>query len=91
MLVDLLFDYLHRHCGLDAEPCMSVLLADYQQSGARARPKVLRSVWPASKVARQSRARALLGRQSQHQRSAALPDADVDAAAGVPPARSDRV
>ena len=89
MLVDLLFDYLHRYRGLDADTCLSALLADYRHSGARARPQVLRAVWPTGKAAGALRARALLARQSQHQRSAAQPDDDTLASAMA--AGADRV
>ncbi len=65
-LVDHLFDYLHKVCGLDAAVCREVLLADYQQSGARARPQSLRAVWPAGASMPVAPRRALAARQQQH-------------------------
>ncbi len=69
LLVDLLFDYLHRHCGLDADICRTALLEDYRRSGARARPRVLRALWPATPAVACAHARALLGRQARHVRA----------------------
>ena len=65
-LVDRLFDYLHGHCGLDADRCREALLSDYQRSGARARPQCLRAVWPAGVAPRGAPRRALAARQQQH-------------------------
>lgn len=65
-LVDRLFDYLHGHCGLDADRCREALLSDYQRSGARARPQCLRAVWPVGVALRSAPRRALAARQQQH-------------------------
>ncbi|MEP6970719.1 MAG: radical SAM protein [Betaproteobacteria bacterium] len=65
-LVDRLFEYLHGHCGHDADLCREALLADYQRSGARARPDCLRGVWPADTRSPAIRQRALATRQQQH-------------------------
>ncbi len=43
-LVDHLFDYLTTACGIDAPLARQTLLADYVQSGARAKPKVLQAL-----------------------------------------------
>ena len=40
-LVDLLFDYCTSTCSIDPKQARETLLADYLQSGARAKPKVL--------------------------------------------------
>lgn len=65
-LVDRLFDYLHGHCGHDADACREALLADYRHSGARARPDCLRGIWPADTRSPAIRKRALAQRQQQH-------------------------
>jgi len=65
-LVDRLFDYLHGHCGLDADVCRAALLADYRHSGARARPECLRLVWPQDMPAPTAAKRALAARQLMH-------------------------
>jgi radical SAM superfamily enzyme YgiQ (UPF0313 family) len=66
-LVDRIFDYLHGHCGLDADRCREALLSDYQRSGARARPQSLRAVWPTDAAVRTGPKRALASRQQKHQ------------------------
>jgi len=65
-LVDHLFDYLHGVGGHDAAVCRKALLADYQHSGARARPQSLRAVWPAGVSSPVNSRRALAARQQQH-------------------------
>ncbi len=70
-LVDHLFDYLHGVCGFDAAMCREALLADYQHSGARARPQSLRSVWPTVASTPVNPRRALAARQQQHRALAA--------------------
>ena len=66
-LVDHLFDYLHGVVGLDAAVCREALLVDYQHSGARARPRSLRDVWPAGDASKPVATRRMLAaRQQQH-------------------------
>ncbi len=65
-LVDHLFDYLHGTCGIDAAVCRETLLADYQHSGARARPQSLRAVWPVGVATPATSRRALAARQQKH-------------------------
>ena len=43
-LVDLLFDYFTTACSIDPQRARETLLADYLQSGARAKPKVLQAL-----------------------------------------------
>ena len=43
-LVDLLFDYFTTACRIDPQRARETLLADYLQSGARAKPKVLQAL-----------------------------------------------
>ena len=43
-LVDHLFDYFTTACGIDPQGARETLLADYLQSGARAKPKVLQAL-----------------------------------------------
>jgi hypothetical protein len=43
-LVDHLFDYFSTACSIDPQTARETLLADYLQSGARARPKVLQTL-----------------------------------------------
>ena len=73
-LVDRLFDYLHGHCGLDADRCRDALMSDYQRSGARARPQSLRAVWPTGVALGTGPKRALTSRQQRHK----APATDAD-------------
>jgi hypothetical protein len=77
-LVDYLFDYFTTACSFDPHTARETLLADYLQSGARARPKVLQTLLKQS-VKRQviansgaatsavsDKARPLAERQARH-------------------------
>jgi Protein of unknown function (DUF4080)/Radical SAM superfamily len=73
-LVDHLFDYFTTACSFDPHAARETLLADYLQSGARARPKVLQTLLTeqaiansgAGKSATADNARPLAGRQARH-------------------------
>jgi hypothetical protein len=69
-LVDALFAYLTAQRGLPTQDVRQLLLADYQRSGAHARPHCLRDVLPRP-VAPQSsiHAKQLALRQAQHGRA----------------------
>lgn len=70
VLVDGLFDYLTSQRGLPVEPVRQMLLADYQQSGAHARPRCLREVLPRPAAPEHGiRAKQLAARQAQHTRA----------------------
>ena len=66
MLVDYLFDYLCGECAIGAALCKVALLADYQASGARARPLALRDVMPARQAPVRKMRLARLPRRQQH-------------------------
>jgi hypothetical protein len=66
MLVDHLFAYLCGACAVDAVVCRSLLLADYQSSGARARPRTLRDAWPGASSTRGRPPRSPLLRRQHH-------------------------
>ena len=66
MLVDHLFDYLCGECAIDAALCKAALLADYQASGARARPRALRDVMPARQAPVRKMLLARSPRRQQH-------------------------
>lgn len=70
-LVDALFDYLPAQRGLPVESVRQMLLADYQRSGAHARPQCLRDVLPRPAAPQRSmHAKQLAQRQGQHGREA---------------------
>ena len=64
-LVDALFDYLCRRCGLPADRVLQALLADYLASGARGSPRALAGCLP-KRAAPLPRRRALAQRQDRH-------------------------
>ena len=66
MLTDHLFEYLCGECAVDAALCRCALLADYQASGARARPGVLRDLMPARQAPVRKMAHAQLHCRQQH-------------------------
>ena len=68
-LVDHLFEYLSRECAIDADHCRSALLADYIDSGARARPRALQSVLPVPRPATRQSTPGQQARQRQHRAS----------------------
>ena len=71
MLVDHLFAYLSEERAVAAATCRAALLADYLDSGARARPQVLRDLLPAHATPVRALATALQPtRQRQHQADA---------------------
>ena len=65
-LVDSLFDYLTACRNAEAELVRHVLLADYQHSGARAKPQSLRAVLPRRSAVAPEPARPLSPRQHRH-------------------------
>lgn len=70
-LVDALFDYLTTARGLPTEPTRQMLLADYQRSGAHARPRCLQHVLPRPVAPQHGKhAKQLALRQAQHGRPA---------------------
>jgi len=72
-LVDALFDYLTTRRGMPTDAVRPLLLADYQRSGAHARPHCLRDVLPRPQSPQYSaKTRALAQRQAHHARSAAV-------------------
>ncbi len=69
-LVDALFDYLTAQRGLPVETTRQILLADYQRSGAHARPQCLHDVLPRPQAPQHSiQAKQLALRQAQHGRA----------------------
>ncbi len=66
MLVNHLFDYLCGRRSMDEAACLRVLLADYLESGARARPRALRGVLPRQVPPARLTARVLAARQGHH-------------------------
>jgi hypothetical protein len=73
-LVDALFDYLTAQRSMPTEAIRQLLLADYQSSGAHARPHCLRDVLPRPLAPQRSlRAKQLALRQAQHGRAARTP------------------
>ena len=73
-LVDALFDYMTSQRGLPVETVRQMLLADYQRSGAHARPDCLREVLPRPQAPQHGiHAKQLALRQAQHGRSAHTP------------------
>ncbi len=73
-LVDALFAYLTEVSGLDVERVRQSLLADYQGSGAHARPACLRWVLPRPPAPQHSaRLRQRAARQDQHARGVVPP------------------
>ena len=70
-LVDALFEYLTTQRSLPLEVVRSLLLGDYQRSGAHARPHCLRDVLPRPVAPQRSgHAKQLALRQAQHGRGA---------------------
>ena len=79
MLVDQLFTYLRDQGGIPPGDCRQALLDDYLDSGARARPSVLRDVLPA-RTAPVRGPPAALPRQQRHRNDrAARPQAPASA------------
>jgi hypothetical protein len=73
-LVDALFDYLTTQRGLPVEAVRPMLLADYQRSGAHARPHCLRDVLPRPQAPQHSlHAKQLALRQARHGRAQTHP------------------
>ena len=69
-LVDALFDYLTTQRSLPMDDIRQMLLADYQRSGAHARPQCLRDVLPRPVAPQRSiHAKQLALRQAQHGRA----------------------
>ena len=69
-LVDALFDYLSTQRGLPTEDVRQILLADYQRSGAHARPHCLRDVLPRPQAPQRSlHVKQLAQRQAKHGRT----------------------
>ena len=77
-LVDLLFDYFTTTCSIGPKHARETLLADYLQSGARAKPKVLQALLTRRAIANAGAARSavtdkfarLAERQARHKASA---------------------